>query len=85
MDWLLLLAAHPQALASFLIWLKTKERACADQALDVSEKDIPALKGKRDSFRDIQAFVQNNITKIQRSQSEAAYVQTGPLPTAVRP
>ena len=61
-EWLQLLAAHPGALASFQAWLKAREGACTTYALDGPESDIPKLKGKRDAFREMQAYVHNNIT-----------------------
>ncbi len=68
MEWLSLITAHPVALASLLAWLKAQERACSEFALDVESKDIPMLKGKRDAFRDMHAYVQNNLLLMQRAQ-----------------
>ena len=67
MEWLSLLASQPQALASFHAWLKLKERECAEHALDVPESERQSLKGKRDSFRDIQAYINNNLKHAQTS------------------
>ena len=66
MEWLTLIANHPSALASLLTWLRTQEKACSDSALDVELKDIPALKGKRAAFRDMHAYIQNNLKAVQR-------------------
>ena len=66
MEWLTLLASHPSALSSFLAWLKVQEQQCAEFALDVNDEERRALKGKRDSFRDVAAYVQNNIFQVQR-------------------
>lgn len=67
MEWLSLLASHPAALSSFLTWLKAQEHLCHEFALDIPEQDRQALRGKRDSFRDMQAYVQNNMKMIERS------------------
>lgn len=64
-EWLHLFVAHPGALASLQAWLKTREYACAEYALDGPESDVPKLKGKRDAFREIQAYIHNNITLVQ--------------------
>lgn len=69
MEWLYLLAAHPGALASFQSWLKDHEHACSEYALDGPIGDVPTLKGKRDAFREIQAYINNNLTLAQQSFS----------------
>lgn len=66
MEWLTLLVSHPLALASFLTWLKLQEQHCAEFALDVGDDERKALKGKRDSFRDLTAYVQNNLGQVKR-------------------
>lgn len=68
MEWLTLLVSHPSALDSLLEWLKAQEQHCIAHALDVPETDIPVLRGKRDGFRDVQAYITNNMPLIQRGQ-----------------
>ena len=63
MDWLYLLVAHPAAFASFRLWLSDREKACAEFALDVGEDERKSLKGKRDAFREIQAYMNNNMER----------------------
>ena len=70
-EWLHTLVARPGALASFQVWLQAREAACAEYALDGPESDIPKLKGKRDAFREILAYVNNNIMLVQRSLNSA--------------
>ena len=69
MEWLHHLHANPAALASFMAWLKERERECAEYALDVDEKLLGDLRGKRTAFRDIQAYVNNNAALMQRSNT----------------
>ena len=63
MEWLTLFAAHPSALASFHAWLKEHEDACCAYALDGPEADIPQLKGTRNAYRDIRAYLNNNLVR----------------------
>ena len=70
-EWLHTLIARPGALASFQVWLQAREAACAEYALDGPESDIPKLKGKRDAFREILAYVNNNIVLVQRGLNAA--------------
>lgn len=63
MDWLHVLSAQPVALTSFCTWLRDQERLCAEFALDVDDKERLALKGKRDAFREIQAYIHNNVVR----------------------
>ena len=78
MEWLDLLVAHPSALASLQAWLKDLERACADYALDGPESDVPKLKVKRDSFREIQAYINNNKTLAQNEHIRNELLNAAP-------
>lgn len=69
MDWLAVFATNPGTLDSFQTWLKERARACADAALDGPDGDIPMLRGKREAFQEIQAYVINNLTLVQREHA----------------
>jgi hypothetical protein len=64
-SWLHVLVAQPLALASLVAYLKKRERECSEYALDVDEKLIADLRGKRTAFRDIQAYISNNLVKVK--------------------
>lgn len=66
MEWLTIFAAHPGILASFQAWLVERARACSEAALDGPDADIAMLRGKREAFHEIQAYVINNLTLAQR-------------------
>ena len=77
MEWLTLLVGHPAALASFLQDLKDREQQCSAYALDIPVAEIPALKGKRDAFRDLLSYVQNNVVLAQRGLNSASNGPSG--------
>jgi hypothetical protein len=62
-SWLHVLVAQPMALASFMAYLKHRERECSEYALDVEVEKIADLRGKRAAFREMQAYINNNAVK----------------------
>lgn len=63
MEWLRLLNEHQVARAAFLKWLDEKIRQCEEKGLDVPEKERQSLKGTRDSYREIKAYIMNNTPR----------------------
>lgn len=59
MEWLAQLMERPTALESLVSYLKTSETRAIETALDDTAK-VEYYKGKRDTYRDIQAYIQNN-------------------------
>lgn len=66
MEWLSLLAGHPVALSAFLEWLKSKEAECYKDALDCTDSERMALRGRRDAFVEIIGYINNNLRTAER-------------------
>lgn len=65
MEWLNLLAVHPTALSSLQEFLKQHEEACYRSAFD-KDINIVQLKGERDAYIKLQAYIINHKHEAER-------------------
>lgn len=65
MEWLSLIANHQLALHSLQQWLLEKSNQCAKTALDIPLEDIPTLRGERNAYLSILAYINNNLNLVK--------------------